>query len=321
MIGGFFAVGKSQWTKACKLGLNPAVAFLVLARGTGRDNVTTRWSANAVEHHASMSWRRANDAISELVRAKLVTSTTNVSKTPLRKLTFPENVEQALWLPNTLIDGVGRKSSSVARLRQTQSVEYLQAFIELYGLHDLTGDGGLPRTLIRASFTRTHICDTGQFKVYGFDRDRRTCRSSGPLSRFADKKVGDEWASWHFLIALENMGLLETADYLAEGDSDEAELIHPLSGDVDSCALADAAAQAVLNLPDWVSHRSESHDYVIPVIRDIPAPAVVGVSRLTFRPHTGLTAAWWARQQESCLRFNAIYRAIASGDYKAAVAA
>ena len=31
MAGNFFAIGKPQWQAACKLGLNPAVAFLVLA--------------------------------------------------------------------------------------------------------------------------------------------------------------------------------------------------------------------------------------------------------------------------------------------------
>jgi hypothetical protein len=32
--GDFFAVDRRTWARACDLGLNPAVAYLVLARGT-----------------------------------------------------------------------------------------------------------------------------------------------------------------------------------------------------------------------------------------------------------------------------------------------
>jgi hypothetical protein len=37
--GGFFAVDRRAWARACGLGMNAAVAYLVLARGTGGDNL------------------------------------------------------------------------------------------------------------------------------------------------------------------------------------------------------------------------------------------------------------------------------------------
>ena len=88
-------------------------------------------------------------------------------------------------------------------------------------------------------------------------------------------------------------------------------------------AVNDAATRALYGLPEWVSSRQAStgYHYILPVIRDIPEPAVVGVYRLTFRPRTKLTAAWWAQHQEACQQFTCIYDAIASGDYQRAIAA
>lgn len=318
---GFFAIGPTEWAKACELGLNPAVAFLVLARGTGRDNITTRWSAEAVATHTGMSWRRAAESIGALETAKLATNVTEPGRRPIRKLAIPEDLDAALWLPNALVTGAANEVPPITRFRQAQNLEHLQAFIELYGLHDLTGDGGLPRKLVQAPFKRTHVCELGQFTVHGFTRaESRTCWNTGPLARFAKRDKGKDSAAWAFLLALERMGLLETVDYLAEGESADAELIHALTGDDAECAR-DAAAMVAAGLPGGFPHEAERYDYALPVIRHIATPAVVGVSRLVYRPHTKLTAAWWARHRESCERATAIYNALASGDYQRAATA
>lgn len=324
MTGQFFAIGKEQWDAACGLGLNPAVAFLVLARGTGRDNITTRWSADAVARLTGISWRRADAAIDALESAKLAINLSQPGKRPTRKLAFPDDMEHAIWLPNTLIDGVEGKSSPIARLRQTQNADYLHAFVDLYAMQDLAGDGGLPRSLIWQSSTCEHVCDAGQFRICGFSFEGSPhCKTLGPLARFYEKtEPKDGWACWKFLTALKNMGLLEIVHYLAESASPDAELIHPLTGDEDARAVFDAASTALTSLPEWVLHKAErsAYDYIVPVIRDIPMPAVVAVYRLTFRPHTKLTAAWWARHMEVCQRFTGIYSDIASGDYQQAIA-
>lgn len=63
---GFFAVDRRAWARTCDLGLNSAVAYLVLARGTGPDNRTTSWSDNAIEKYTGLSWGRTNKARAEL---------------------------------------------------------------------------------------------------------------------------------------------------------------------------------------------------------------------------------------------------------------
>ena len=50
-----FAVDCRAWSKACDIGLNAAVAYLMLARGTGGDQRTVGWSVNAIENRTGIS--------------------------------------------------------------------------------------------------------------------------------------------------------------------------------------------------------------------------------------------------------------------------
>ncbi|HJS84628.1 MAG TPA: hypothetical protein VJ779_04145 [Acetobacteraceae bacterium] len=52
--------------------MNPAVAYLVLARGSGPDQRTTSWSVHAIEERTSVARPRAKKAIESLERASLV---------------------------------------------------------------------------------------------------------------------------------------------------------------------------------------------------------------------------------------------------------
>ena len=53
--GHFFAVDRRTWALACQHGMNTAVVYLVLTRGSGPDQRTTSWSINAVEKYTSIS--------------------------------------------------------------------------------------------------------------------------------------------------------------------------------------------------------------------------------------------------------------------------
>jgi hypothetical protein len=70
--GDFFAVDRRCWGDACGQGLNAAVAYLVLARGTDRDNRTTAWSVHAIEKYTGLGRRNAQRAIDVLCNARLV---------------------------------------------------------------------------------------------------------------------------------------------------------------------------------------------------------------------------------------------------------
>lgn len=317
--GEFFAIGRKQWGQACSLGIGPAAVFLVMARGTGRDNSTTRWSAEACHRYTGVSWRRATEFITALLGAKLLSKTKD-GKRPTYKLATPSSKEELIWLPNTLVTGARDEVPPVARLRQGQDVEFLQAFVELYGSHELDGDGGLPRSLVYGAFEPgEHICDFGQYRVKGFSRKNSTCFCIGPLKPFLGKKdAGGESRVWQFVYALKRMGLLETVDYLAESESPDAELVCALSGDEHAIAVADAAAELAAELPAGFKYSAESYDYTLPVLDHLHGAAMVTVYRLVYRPHTTKTAAWYARHVDSCRAFADQYTRLASGDFRKA---
>ncbi len=319
--GDFFAVGKEQWAEACELGLNPAVTFLVMARGTGRDNSTTSWSAEAVFRHTGLAWRRGNDAIKGLCEVGLATKE-RAGKSPRYKLARPENIESMIWLPNELVTGAANETPPLAKLRQGQDIGYLQAFVDLYGEQDLAGDGGLPRKLIYTPHeTRERICGWGPFDVIGFRNDERMsyCNTIGPLERFRSDNKTKEQPSlvWQFLQALERMGLLERAIYLAESGDPDSELIHPLTGDALALGVRDAAANLASVLPGGFSYEVENYDYVLPIPQHMTKATVVGIMRLRYRPRTARTSAWYAKHVESCREYEALYGRLANGEFRA----
>ncbi len=69
--GGFFAVDHRCWAMACEAGINAAAAYLLHARGTGRDQSTSWWSAQALETYTGISRSRAKVAIKGLQSAGL----------------------------------------------------------------------------------------------------------------------------------------------------------------------------------------------------------------------------------------------------------
>lgn len=84
--GDFFAVDYRAWQRACELGLNAAVAYLLLARGTLKDNRTTSWSVHATEGRTGISRPKAKIAIDKLVANGLVENLKSSPMRPKRRL-------------------------------------------------------------------------------------------------------------------------------------------------------------------------------------------------------------------------------------------
>ena len=56
--GEFFVVDRRSFSVACGLGLNPAVAYLTIARGAGSRSKSA-WSVDAIERHTGISRPKA----------------------------------------------------------------------------------------------------------------------------------------------------------------------------------------------------------------------------------------------------------------------
>jgi hypothetical protein len=70
--GGFFAIDRRTWGKTCSLGMNEAVAYLVLAQGTAGNNRCTSWSTTSLKSYAGITWERGKAAIERLIQAGII---------------------------------------------------------------------------------------------------------------------------------------------------------------------------------------------------------------------------------------------------------
>lgn len=89
-LGEFFAIDARTWAQVCALGMNPAVAYLVLACFSGRDNTHTNASVNAIEKHTGIARTRARDALQQLIDANLVRQTHGGTKPRYELAAFAE---------------------------------------------------------------------------------------------------------------------------------------------------------------------------------------------------------------------------------------
>lgn len=300
---GTFAVGHQSFLKACGLGLNPAVAFLVMARGTGRDHSTTAWSANAVNVYSGMSWRRAKQAIDSLARAGLVSP--KPRQGTRRKLAKSGPL---IWLPNELVTGATDETPPVARIRQTQDGMLLRLFIELYSAHSLLDEGGVDTKLVCHRYERTKLGGRAEFDVWGFNRTNMVVWETALTKPHYRAPTKEELAQGHnqakeFFARLETLrtlGLFEWVPYLREGE--DGEPIHPLSDSMPEASGLEEASRAAgcALLSEQQAQQAEEHSLVVPIRRHLQNAAVVGVARLRYRPRTKLTSQWWADHLARC---------------------
>ncbi|MBX3492132.1 MAG: hypothetical protein KF899_04175 [Parvibaculum sp.] len=89
--GEFFAIDRRVWAFVCNLGMNAAASYLVMARGTGRDNRTTSWSVNAIEKYTGLGRPRAKKAIQALTDHHVISVTRGGAK-PRYHLAPPQEI-------------------------------------------------------------------------------------------------------------------------------------------------------------------------------------------------------------------------------------
>ena len=130
---------------------------------------------------------------------------------------------------------------------------------------------------------------------------------------------------WVSLNLLESLGLLGFVQYIFENDTDIAEPIHvfgiggiaeaPLERDIGSAA--DQAARAMA-LPSRLENADEEDfEHFCPILQTKPSTQMIGVARLTYRPHTRRTAAWFADLQQTAQGWIDLFSELAAKAVKA----
>jgi hypothetical protein len=311
---GYFAVGRSTFIQACSLGVNPACAFLVMASGTGKDNATTSWSAEAVGNHVGVRWSTAKEAIQLLLANKLMTKTGSATR-PKYKLSKDGDL---IWLPRSLIEGAASEVPPITKVRQTQDVMILRLLVELYSAQNLREDGGVRVDVYRQTYDRRQAGQQAAYTVWSFTKtggsiswNEITQPHRREVLTKKEKEDGKNPGVDFFARAdrLISLGLIDWVPYLFEGEKGEP--IHALAGNglpIEQ-ELHEAATSAAARMLSE-GQRERIQGVLVPVLAHIDKVQLIGLMRLRYRPHTRLTAAWWAEHHAVCQEFIDRYKTL-----------
>jgi len=318
----FFAIDRQTWERALELGMNPACLFLVMARGTWRDNSSTKWSVNSLEKYTGIGRRRGKDAQARLIKHKIIKKEKG-GKHPKFKLSKKCKDDALIWLPNELVTGIENAVPPLERVRQTGDVLCLRLLIDFYFINSPVDDGGIPRDCVFQAYERKDISETGNMIVYGFDRNVFTCYPDHPVVEPHLLCNGNDRCQdfWDRLYTLIDLGLISFVPFLVESEDKDSEFIHPLidpyTGD---CELVERARyQAVEMIGECYQYEAENFDYVVPVVLHRKNNTVAGIGFLKYRPKTSLTAAGYANIQELYKHWLEIYESVNSQPEKIAI--
>ena len=314
---GFFAVGRDTFIQACSLGMNPACALLVMASGTGKDNATTKWSAEAISSHVGVRWSTAKEAIKALLKIGSVVLKPGKSTRPSYKLA---KVGDLIWLPRSLIEGAANEVPPVTKVRQTQDVMLLRLLVELYSAQNLREDGGVRLEVYRQHYDRRKAGQQAAYAVWDFTESGSMVSWTG-ITRPHRREVltekeqaeGENQGVDFFarIRRLESLGLIDSVPYLFEGEKGEP--IHALAANglpIEQALYEAATSAAARMLTEGQYQRAQS--ILVPVLAHIGEVQLIGLMRLRYRPHTRLTAACWAEHHAVCQEYIDRYETLAA---------
>jgi hypothetical protein len=216
-----------------------------------------------------------------------------------------ESTAELIWLPNTLVTGTAQgEASPVKRLRSRGDVSALRLLIDLYQAHNLSADGGISREVLRYEYERKKYGQRGRHVVWGFTAKQGLASLHSSTKVFWDRKAAENLERapiWEAVDTLTSMGLLVVVPHLVENASATCELIHGYgwrgAGELLEQNLADAADEAAKYMLGeerlYTAETVDGVEMMAPVWDTQANVQMVGVYRLTYRPHTRLTSDWY----------------------------
>lgn len=216
-----------------------------------------------------------------------------------------ESGDTLLWIPNTIATGTSEgEESPVKRLRSAGCAWSLRLLVDLYAAQNLRDDGGISPFVLWQDFDRIKVGEQGAYTVWGFKEKTAMHRWAGPFlaQKTRPKLEKGDSSAWPSLNLLIRMGLLSFVPHIFENDTPDAEPIHvygiggtaeePLEQQIGSAANEAGIAMC---LPSKLAEAEENgFNHFCPVLSTNPTARMIGVARLTYRPHTRRTGAWSA---------------------------
>lgn len=328
--GHFFAIDRRVWAKVCDCGMNSAVAYLVLACGTGPENKFTSWSTTSVARYGGIGIERSKAAIHGLIREGIMRhGETHTKPKPRYELILPSpetqtgESDERIWLPKAIVTGTGSgETPPVHRLRSAGDLWALRLFVDLYCAQNLRDDGGISPLLLRHRFDRKRVGEHGYYNIWGFRSEGFSLTWSGPFAPHKSRpklRSKNDHPAWESVEILQKMGLIAFVPHLYDNDSPEAEQVHPYGigsrgEEKIETEIGEAADTAAREMFSWDIERAEleGFEWFCPVIGTLPKVQMIGIARLLYRPRTRRTAAWFGQLQVNGQTWLEKYRELSS---------
>lgn len=286
---GIFIVGKQEFITACGIGMNAAVALLIMARGSQGNNRTTSWSCKAISERAGITRAKADKAVNLLIEHGLVEKIKEGSR-PQYRIELSDDANSYIYLPNSIIDGVGAEVPPVERIRQTMNVANLFTFVLLYFLQDIDNEYGLPLEAFKSHNSDLELIYQNDMAKLLYCK-RSTWEISWPwYSTSMFQRMGIDFnefkEAFHELLAL---GLVKAWGITFESSDEDAEAICETYSYGWFSELHSQVSRAVSKPPKWPAEGA----YII-VPKHVKAPEIRTSGRLVYLPQTTKTARFHA---------------------------
>ena len=214
-------------TKATRI----LASYLVLACGTGGDNVTSRWSATSCQKYAGFSFQTGKVAIEyleQLGHISIAEKKKATSKNNTYKLTKPKQGNE-IYIPKSLVMGVNGELTAINRLYLESNPHLLYLFIRLYAFQYKTLDiidPNLVSSLLvdgEREYPEIVYNESGRLNVWGIsDFWRLSAKNTSNFFKFnlypLYFKHRDETGVWAFYSRLASLGLIHQVNYACVGD-------------------------------------------------------------------------------------------------------
>lgn len=233
--GNYFAVCAYRFAEALSLDVAHALAYLVLARFTGKDHRTTNAGAAAIARQLRMKLEHARQIRDRLESNNLI-SVRGQGGTKYRRLLSEDVADNdgRIWLPNRLI---GDKKGEVSRLWDMRhlkdAVSVLAALLHVYHANHLLRHNGVdPKAISRRAKVEFECQEIGRARLFGMRpyhawRYDLAAAASSPLSRFLPQ---DEAHASQTLDLLIERGLIRVVPYLfSDSPENDGEALQPLA--------------------------------------------------------------------------------------------
>ena len=297
--GDFFAVDIIMVKKIIDdQGLRGACAYLVMATGTGKDNRSTKWSANAVQNYTGISVRRAKDAVNNLCAGGWVERLHGGSKQhPKYKLDVAADNEDSrfIYIPKQFVTGAADEKTPLERIRVSDDGDLLFLMLQIYDRSNIADDGGLSYDDVYIRYDAELIAEKGIYNLWGFNGNSNEVTRDGIVKDHSS--ANSYMPFWERLGKLQKLGLIYPCATVF--DSEDGEVAFTLEDPFDGGKLYPLIAEKPFDImPDEYSGRMEQHDFNVLIPSEYGAPVLKGIYVTRYRQKTKLTAAGMAAHLE-----------------------